>query len=251
MSAAQSDARQAGYAAVFFDLDGTLVSERVGVREARLAVGRELGQRGLTETGPDVFVDAVEQVIADILREHDGQWPSWLNIGAWMSRALARIGCQLAEEDADFAELSAIYANERIERATAIDGAAEAIAAARRHGPVGLITNFSDGDLQRRKIRSAGLEGQFDGIFISGEVGVHKPDPGIFEHAARELGATAADCVHIGNSWISDVEGALAAGMSAVWVEETPSGTQQADDPHVVCLEDLAAVAAWLASGAE
>ena len=241
--AANQDSR---FAAVFFDLDGTLVSERVGVREARLAVGRELINRSLTSAAPDAFVSAVEQVIADILRENDGQWPNWLNIGAWMSRALERIDCPLDEQSADFADLSAIYAHERIERAAPIPGAAQAIAAARRHGPVGLITNFTDGALQRRKIAAAGLADHFDALFISGEVGIHKPDPEIFHHAAAALGATAAHCVHIGNSWISDIEGALAAGMPAVWVEETPSGANPPKSPHVTRLPNLPAVAAWL-----
>ena len=237
------------YAAVFFDLDGTLVSERAGVREARLSVGEELARRGLTGAAPEEFVAAVEQVIAEILRENDGQWPSWLNIGAWLSRSLARVGCELDERSADFAELAAIYAEERIARAAAIAGAREAIAAARAHGPVGLITNFTDGALQRRKIAAAGLDGQFDAVFISGEVGFHKPDPRIFEHAAGELGAAAAECVHIGNSLLSDVEGALAAGMSAVWVEEEPSGGSAPADARVRCCGDLAEVAAWLGGG--
>ena len=234
------------YAAVFFDLDGTLVSEHVGVREARLVVGEDLARRGLTSAPPEEFVAAVEQVIAEILRENGGQWPSWLNIGAWLSRALARIGCELDQQGVEFAELSAIYAGERIARAAAIAGAREAIEAARAHGPVGLITNFTDGALQRRKIAAAGLDGQFDAVFISGEVGFHKPDPRIFQHAARELGAAAAECVHIGNSLLSDVEGALAAGMSAVWVEEEPSGANPPADARVIRLGDLAEVAAWL-----
>ena len=234
------------YAAVFFDLDGTLVSERVGVREARLLVGEALARRGLTSAAPEEFVAAVEQVITEILRENGGQWPSWLNIGAWLSRALAQIGCELDQQSAEFGELSAIYAGERIARAAAIAGAREAIAAARAHGPVGLITNFTDGALQRRKIASAGLDGQFDAVFISGEVGFHKPDPRIFQHAAQELGAAAAECVHIGNSLLSDVEGALAAGMSAVWVEEEPSGANPPAKARVLRLGDLAEVAAWL-----
>lgn len=208
------------YAAVFFDLDGTLVSERVGVREARLAVGGELARRGISRAAPNDFADAVEQVIADILRDNQGQWPPWLHVGAWLSRALQQIGAPLDMQSDDFNSLAEIYANERAARAAAVPGADDAIAAARRHGPVGLITNFTDGALQRRKIAVAGLAGLFDAVFISGEVGVHKPDPEIFHHASRELGASAADCVHIGNSWASDIEGALAAGMSAVLVEE-------------------------------
>ncbi len=238
---------QRRYAAVFFDLDGTLVSERTGVREARLAAGRELARRGLSTAPPEAFADAVEQVIADVLREHNGHWPTWLQIGAWLSRTLERIDCRLDPQSADFAALAATYATERVERATAIRDASEALAAARRHGPLGLITNFNDGRLQRRKIASAGLDGQFEGVFISGEVGCQKPDPQIFHHAARALGVQAADCLHIGNSWVSDIEGALAAGADAIWVEEEPARTNAAPvAPRVHRLSSLAAVAEWL-----
>ena len=237
----------ARFEAVFFDLDGTLVSERVGVREARRAVGSELVRRSLTTVAPDRFADTVEQVVADVLREHNGQWPPWFHIASWFARTLERIGCELDSDSAAFAEAAAIYADERVERATAIPGALEAVVAARRHGPVGVITNFTDGDLQRRKIASAGLEGQFDALFISGEVGCAKPDPQIFRHAARQLGVNVTRTVHIGNSVISDVDGALAAGAAAVLVEEgsrpQPGGLAEA----VVWCEDLAAVARWLA----
>lgn len=233
---------QTRYAAVFFDLDGTLVSERVGVREARLAVGRELLQRGLTAVAPEAFVDAVERVTADVLREHDNLWPAWFHTRAWLSRALERIGCPLDDESPAFAELAAVYASERTARATAITGAPEAIGAAREHGPVALITNYTDAGMQRRKIASAGLEGQFDAVVISGEVGYAKPDPKIFHHAARELGVRAHDCVHIGNSWASDIEGALAAGVGAIWVEEDAPAAAVSPDPRVLRLADLAAV---------
>ena len=88
----------------------------------------------------------------------------------------------------EFRELNQVYRDERSDRAEAIEGWPAALAAARKHGPIGLITNFNDGPMQREKIRGAGLEGQFDGVYISGEVGVWKPEPGIFEHAASDLG---------------------------------------------------------------
>ena len=236
----------ARFEAVFFDLDGTLVSERVGVREARCAVGSELVRRGLTTVAPEGFADAVAQVVADVLRENGGQWPPWFDMAGWFARALKRIGCELDPESAAFAGVLAIYADERIERATAIPGALEAVVAARRHGPVGLITNFTDGDMQRRKIASAGLEGQFDALFVSGEVGCAKPDPEIFRYAARQLGVDVTRTVHIGNSVISDVDGALAAGAAAVLVEEGSRPRRDGLDEAVVWCEDLAAVVRWL-----
>ena len=100
--------------------------------------------------------------------------------------------------------------------------------------------------MQREKIRGAGLEGQFDGVYISGEIGVWKPEPGIFAHAAQDLGVDPGACVHIGNNIESDVMGALSAGLSAVLVEEDDRERPPSLDPRVVWCENLNAVAAWL-----
>ena len=73
-----------------------------------------------------------------------------------------------------------------------------------------------------------------------------KPDPEIFRHAARALGIAVTRTVHIGNSVISDVDGALAAGAAAVLVEEGPRPQPGGLDEAVVWCEDLAAVVRWL-----
>ena len=233
------------FAAVFFDLDGTLVSERTGVREARTAVGVRLIELGLWHKPASAFADAIEMVIGGIMEDNDWQWPLWLHAEEWMRRTLAVSEVTVSEDE--FAELNQVYRDERSDRAEAIPGWPGALAAARRHGPVGLITNFNDGRMQREKIRGAGLEGQFDGVYISGEVGVWKPEPGIFEHAAQDLGVNPADCVHIGNNIQSDVEGALAAGMSAVLVEEDDRPRPPGLNGNAAWCEDLFEVAGWLA----
>ncbi len=232
------------FAAVFFDLDGTLVSERSGVREARTAVGERLIALGLYSKPATAFADTIEMVIGGIMEDNDWQWPLWLHAEEWMKRSLAVEQITVSEDE--FAELGRVYRDERSDRAEAIQGWREALAAARRHGPIGLITNFNDGPMQRQKIRGAGLEGQFDGVYISGEVGVWKPEPGIFEHAARDLGVDPGQCVHIGNNIQSDVEGALSAGMSAVLVEEDDRPRPAGLNGNVVWCEDLLGVAEWL-----
>ena len=236
-----------GFDAVFFDLDGTLVSERIGVREARVAIGERMAAMGVWQRPASAFADTIEAVISDILKDNDWQWPLWLGSEEWLRRALAVSDVTVSEDE--FRVLGRVYRDERSDRATAIDGWPQALAAARRHGPIGLITNFNDGLMQREKIRGAGLEGQFDGVYISGEVGVWKPEPGIFEHAARELGVAPEHCVHIGNSIVSDVEGALAAGMQAVLVEEDDRPRPENLDERVVWCADLRGVAEWLLGG--
>ena len=239
MSAANSR-----FAAVFFDLDGTLVSERIGVREARTAVAARMIELGVWDRPADAFADLVEATIQDILHDNDWHWPPWLSSEEWLRRTLAAGEVELYGDE--LTELSRLYRKQRIARAAAIAGWQAALEAARAHGPIGVITNFSDGEMQRDKIASAGLTGQFDGVFISGEVGIAKPEPGIFEHACREFAVPMSDCVHIGNSVISDVDGALAAGMTAVLVEEDDRERPQDLNGEVVWCEDLYAVAGWL-----
>lgn len=242
MSAGQ--AARPRFDAVFFDLDGTLVSERIGVREAREAVGARMITLGVYRRPAIAFADTIEAVISDILKDNDWQWPLWLDSAEWLRRALTAAEVDVSEDE--FRVLGRVYRDERSDRATAIDGWQQALSAARRHGPIGLITNFNDGAMQREKIRGAGLDGQFDHIVISGEVGIWKPEPGIFLHAASAVGVDPSRCVHIGNSIVSDVEGALAAGMQAVLVEEDDRPRPEGLPDEVIWHQDLCAVAEWL-----
>lgn len=89
-----------------------------------------------------------------------------------------------------------------------------------------LLTNGPP-DIQQHKIDATGLRDCFESVFISGELGVAKPDPSVFEVVLERLGATAASTVMIGDNWERDVLGARSAGWSAIWV----SGGRPAPDP--------------------
>jgi putative hydrolase of the HAD superfamily len=55
----------------------------------------------------------------------------------------------------------------------------------------------------------------FDGVVISGEVGLHKPQPEIFLLGAERAGAAAEDCVFV-DDLRENCEGAEAVGMTAI-----------------------------------
>ncbi len=59
---------------------------------------------------------------------------------------------------------------------------------------------------------------------VSGEVGVRKPEPAIFELAIDAIGVPADRSVYIGNSFANDVEGAAAVGLDTVWLDERANG---------------------------
>jgi len=91
----------------------------------------------------------------------------------------------------------------------------------RRAGAVGLVTNGAS-QTQRDKIAVTGLARYLDVIMISGEAGVAKPDPEIFELALGKLGVPAQAAWHVGDSLGADVAGARNAGLAeAIWLNRS------------------------------
>jgi putative hydrolase of the HAD superfamily len=81
----------------------------------------------------------------------------------------------------------------------------------------GLITN---GDLafQTRKITTVGLDARVEHVIASGEVGVVKPDPQIFQHACAVFGVVPAEAAYVGDRPRTDAVGAARAGLTGVWL---------------------------------
>jgi 2-haloacid dehalogenase/putative hydrolase of the HAD superfamily len=59
---------------------------------------------------------------------------------------------------------------------------------------------------------------QFDAVISSEVVRAYKPDPAIFHAAAKQLGISTENLVHIGDSRHSDIEGAFGVGIATIWV---------------------------------
>lgn len=80
---------------------------------------------------------------------------------------------------------------------------------------VGIITN-GPSYLQNHKLDQSGLRKYCDITVVSGDVGVHKPDPALFKYTADKLGLKTEECVYVGDHPINDIQGALDSGMNAI-----------------------------------
>lgn len=80
---------------------------------------------------------------------------------------------------------------------------------------VGVITN-GPSYLQNHKMDTSGLRPYCDIVVVSGDVGIHKPDPRLFVHVADRVGLAPEECVYVGDHPVNDIQGALAAGMKAI-----------------------------------
>ena len=77
---------------------------------------------------------------------------------------------------------------------------------------VGVLSNAPD-DLRDRFLSNLPVEIDWDAIIVSGEIGLRKPDPRIFEYAAREIGLPPEQCFFI-DDLEENVSGDQAVGMS-------------------------------------
>ncbi len=100
---------------------------------------------------------------------------------------------------------------------------------------LGLITNGST-EGQHAKLDRLGIRARFGAVVVSGDIGIHKPDPRIFELCLSALGVAPDRAVYVGDHYENDVLGAQRAGLRAVWY---PNGPQNANVPAVARLRDV------------
>lgn len=102
-----------------------------------------------------------------------------------------------------------------------VEGALEVIVRLAEKYLVGLICNTgaTPGSVLRQIMARAGLLPYFSTLTFSNEVYIAKPNPAIFQLTLDKMGVVAARSIHIGDDPISDIAGALSAGMRAIWVK--------------------------------
>ena len=215
--------------AIFLDLDGTLLEDglqEVIARTCEEVAAIQPGLEGarLAEANTRVWESYWPQVGNDFMLGAIGG--ASVSLEAWR-RTLLACGCR----DESVAQYAARTLG-RLGRESyrLFDDALEFTAAVTEaHTPLALITNGAS-DTQRDKICSLGIESWFDSIVISGEVGVAKPASPVFEIALSKLGVDKEAVCHVGDSLVSDVAGANAAGLTSIWLNRT-GAIRAEDDP--------------------
>jgi putative hydrolase of the HAD superfamily len=104
---------------------------------------------------------------------------------------------------------------------TAMPGAREALEQFHRRGlRIAVVSNCAFGqDVLRYELGKHGLADRLEFIVVSAEYSVRKPNPLLFETAAARLGVAPKDIWFVGDRLDTDVAGAKAAGMQAVWFQ--------------------------------
>lgn len=225
-----------GTVAIFFDLDDTLLDD-TGAQDAYLA---ELFVAWRTDLPHDEasFGDAWRTALDRHFERHLRGELTFLEQRRERIRDVFQAP-RLSDEEADARTrefLESYEANWRLfdDVLPALDALA--------HLPLGVITNGL-APQQRAKLTRTGIAGRFAVMVTSDVSGLSKPDPRIFHEAAARLGAVRESCVHVGDDWARDVQGAVAAGFRPVWLDRGLPRQQRGDSPesvaHITSLLEL------------
>ena len=117
-------------------------------------------------------------------------------------------------------QLSEDFLNMTTAHVSLLEGAEELVRYLAAKYPLTVVTNGFV-EVQYEKFDKSGLRDCFAHIVLSEEVGCQKPNPRIFEEALRMNGLQAEDVVMIGDSWNSDIQGAINAGIDQIWIRKS------------------------------
>ncbi len=227
-------------AVLLFDLDDTLLyQERVN-----RAIIRNFSQRLLPDSDPEHFVETFLQCARELwemlptfpwtrmigISAGEGLWGDFsgntkqlrelqplaynYRVLVWQE-TLDRLGASPSQNTVE--KLSIDFYRERRESIVLVENAVDLLELLKPQYFLGLLTNGAP-DLQRFKITASGFGSYFDHITVSGEVGIGKPRPEVFQ-AALEPFPSYLPRLMIGNSQTSDIQGATNAGIPSIWFD--------------------------------
>ncbi len=67
-------------------------------------------------------------------------------------------------------------------------------------------------------LRQHGLAARFSAVVTPDEP-YRKPHPSAFAEVCQAVGLAPSVCAYVGDSYLNDVEGAHAAGLTAIWID--------------------------------
>ena len=209
---------------LIFDLDRTLWDYDTNCANALESIWKEFGTNVLQL--PDLvqnstFMPNLEHFISAFKISNQEAWALFdarkINKEELRHYRFQKVLSRLNKQNDEIAyKLEESFLYECPRQNAVIDGAVSVLELLKPHYKLHILTNgFME--TQTLKLKSAGLLDYFESVTTSECSPYRKPEPEIFEFTLRKIEARAEEVLMIGDSLSTDVEGALAAGIKAVW----------------------------------
>jgi len=173
-----------------------------------------------------------------------GQNVTW-TVRERLSVLLQGLGCSLPEPELD----QLVRLHEEMELAVQPDlapGVEELLSNLKGKYRMAVISDaiFTPGRALRQILTDYHISQYFDTFVFSDEIGCSKPSEAAFEAAAKGLGVTCDEIVHIGDRELKDIRGPHAVGARAVLCTVVKDRGSQSTEAEAICgdLLDLPAI---------
>jgi HAD superfamily hydrolase (TIGR01549 family) len=198
--------------ALTFDLDDTLwpvwpVIERA---EQVLHAWLEAHAPATAQRYDTAALRALRNAIAE-------RHPEWAHDLGWPRRESLREALLAGGDDPALAVAAFDVFFDARQQVVLYDDALDGLSRLARRFPIVAVTN-GNADIAR-----VGLQAMFQDSISASRIGISKPDARIFHAACERLGVAPARVLHVGDDLMLDVEGALGAGLQAVWLHRGPA----------------------------
>ncbi len=217
--------------AIFFDLGGTLFSNRqipTACTPVLVEAAERLGVEGGLAGVAGAFVEATRTANAHYVGR-----PYYLHRDLFLeisSHFLESLGRERSEEFNEW-----FYREQRgvmISQMTLREDCLETLSALRSRGlRLSIVSNIDD-DYLEPMMKNLELESHFDHWISSESARSCKPDVGIFEFALRTVDCSAEEALFVGDSRVHDIQGAQGAGIRSVLISEE-GGVSHLDDEEL------------------
>lgn len=204
---------------ILFDLDGTLIVDQVSLVTQFFQYCNRLGHNvsddlyhELHRWRHEFWVDS-DRINADFKRF--GERGFWVE---YHKKQLDFMGLNSSLDDHAEQITHWFYEDGSHRNVTVAADARATITHLRAHGlTTGLVSNRAfklDEDVTKH-----GLDGLFDFTLAAGEIGVWKPNAGIFLHAMKMANSTPDCTVYVGDNYFIDVLGSRNVGITPILID--------------------------------
>lgn len=200
------------YDHLFFDLDNTLWDFTVN---SRLALEQTLHQTGIYAKldSFDSYFEVYEQINRSLWHEyHLKKITKKVLITERFSRSMLVFGIA----GYDWHDLNRQYLNNMALQTRLFPETIETLRALKAKGYLMHIITNGFKEVQQAKLDNCGLSHFFPDVFISEDIQATKPHRRIFEHALKSVNASKKKSIMIGDSWNTDIIGAIEFGIDQI-----------------------------------
>lgn len=254
--------------AIFFDLDDTLLWDEKSIKTAfeetcevvseRYELDKEQVEEAVREEARDLYAtyETYEFTKMIGINPFEGLWGTFDDEGtsfqlmkeivpayrkdAWTG-GLKRLGI----EDEEFgAKLAELFIENRKRNPFIYEETYRVLDRLKETYQLVMITNGSPSLQQTKLSITPELVPYFDHIIISGDFGVGKPDPSIFEHVLQLCDLKPEEALMVGDNRMTDILGANRVGIPSVWINRKNEETNDVIPTYeITSLEQLEAIA--------